>query len=37
MEPEFEEMINRMDAGESPEAAMATSALDDELDDGEDF
>jgi putative FmdB family regulatory protein len=29
MEPEFEEMIGRMEAGEDPESAMASSALDD--------
>ena len=28
MEPEFEEMISRMEAGESPESAMADAALD---------
>jgi putative FmdB family regulatory protein len=33
MEPEFEEMIGRMEAGEDPESVMASSALDDPGDD----
>jgi putative FmdB family regulatory protein len=33
MEPGFEEMIGRMEAGEDPESAMAASALDDSYDD----
>jgi putative FmdB family regulatory protein len=40
MEPEMEEMIGRMEAGESPDAAMTGSALEDSVDDGglgEDF
>jgi putative FmdB family regulatory protein len=37
MEPEFEDMINRMEAGESPESAMAGAATDDYADDGDDF
>ncbi len=36
MEPEFEEMIGRMEAGEDPESVMASSALDAAADD-EDF
>jgi putative FmdB family regulatory protein len=36
MEPGFEELIGRMEAGEAPESAMAASALDDYGDD-EDF
>jgi putative FmdB family regulatory protein len=35
MEPEFEEMIGRMEAGEDPESVMASSALDDPGDDGD--
>ncbi len=37
MEPGFEEMLGRMEAGESPESAMAGSALDDDFagDDGD--
>jgi putative FmdB family regulatory protein len=33
MEPEFEEMIGRMEAGEDPESVMASSALDGAEDD----
>jgi putative FmdB family regulatory protein len=33
MEPGFEDMINRMEAGEDPESVMASSALDDDGDD----
>jgi putative FmdB family regulatory protein len=32
MEPEFEEMVSRMEAGESPESAMTGAALDDDGD-----
>jgi putative FmdB family regulatory protein len=37
MEPEFEDMISRMEAGESPESAMAGAAADDYGDDDDDF
>ncbi len=37
MEPGFEEMIGRMEAGESPESVMTGSALDDDFDGGGDF
>jgi putative FmdB family regulatory protein len=36
MEPEFEEMIGRMEAGESPESLMGGSALDDDFSGGDD-
>jgi putative FmdB family regulatory protein len=37
MEPGFEEMIGRMEAGEDPESVMASSALDDPGDGDDDF
>jgi putative FmdB family regulatory protein len=37
MEPGFEQMIGRMEAGEAPDSAMAASALDDGYGDDEDF
>lgn len=37
MEPGFEEMIGRMESGESPDSVMANSALDDDYDADDEF